>query len=207
MKQGVSPPQKPTVLHVTLGYKLTAKASQWLLHYSMKPSHPEMPQPQETFPFQWLLWDKLKDCVLKFLLYFFLLSAVLHCISKWSRSTWLAGSCQYATLRLVWRGSISRLPEPCTCHPLQNNWNTSLPWMDLPHSHGFCDMRPLTPTSQRELKNAEAPWSTQNTPSWRKRGESYSTKLNSAFKVPAHPFPPSFMFAENTTEPIHLRFS
>lgn len=128
MKQGVSPPQKPTVLHVTLGYKLTAKASQWLSHYSMKPSQPEMPQPQETFPFQWPLWDKLKDCVLKFLLYFFPLSAVLHCVSKRSRSTWLAGGCQYATLRLVWRGIISRLPEPCTCPPLQKDWNTSLSW-------------------------------------------------------------------------------
>lgn len=73
---------------------------------------------------------------------FFLLSTVLHRISKWSESMWFVCSCQYVM-------PVSSLPRARTCPALRKNLNTALSWTELPHSQGLCDRRCMTPTLQR----------------------------------------------------------
>lgn len=183
------------VPHMTLNYKLVTACN----HISLNL--------KKHLPFTGFREITWVDHVFKFLLHFFLSSTVVHHISRRSKSIWLACSCQYVMLRLLWRGIISSLSEVHTCPPLHKNLNTSPSWTDLTYSHGLCDMRFITTTLQRgnwrTRKLSDVPKTCQTV----EEQEVNSMKLISASKLPAHPFSPSFMFLENTTELIHQRVS
>lgn len=125
-------------------------------------------------------------CAFKFLLCVFLWSTVLHLVSRPSKSIWLACRCQYVTLRLLWRGFIFSWSKVCTCPPLHKNLNASPSWIGLPHSHGLCDIRCITPVSQRRN------WRTQQLSDVPKTCQIVEKQRwipsNLAFKLPALPF-------------------